>query len=254
MLAVLSPAKRLDFERAAQTPDVTQPALLDQTRALVRQLRGYTPDDLQQLMKISPALAELNAERFRDFKTPLTARNARPAAVAFAGDTYAGLQAESFTEANWRHAQQHVAILSGLFGVLRPLDLIQPYRLEMGTKLETKRGADLYAFWGDRVTETLNTLLADHSDPTVVNLASQEYFKAVRPATLTGPVITPQFKERRGDGLKTIGLMAKRARGAMARYLVKKRLKRPEALKRFDLDGYAFDASLSSSTEWVFVR
>lgn len=254
MYAVLSPAKKLDFDPPEADLPATEPELLADAEALVGRCRRLTHADLKRLMKLSDALAELNVQRFRAFETPFDPANAKQAALTFAGDTYVGLKADTFTPKDWEYAQGHLGILSGLFGLLRPLDLIQPYRLEMGTRLDTERGRDLYAFWGDRIGRLVGERARVDKDPTVINLASKEYFKAVDADALPGEVITPVFKELRGGQAKVIGLMAKRARGAMARYMVKKKLKKPDALKKFDEDGYAFAPKLSSDTEWVFLR
>ncbi len=205
-------------------------------------------------MGISMKLADLNAGRWRAFSTPFTPDNARAALLAFRGDVYKGLDADSLDADALAFAQDHLRILSGLYGVLRPQDLIQPYRLEMGTKLATARGENLYTFWGDAITETLNRALAAQGDDVLVNLASKEYFSAVRPEKLAGRVVTPVFKERKGNTYKIVGLFAKRARGLMSRYIIDERLDDIEALKGFDAEGYAFEPSLSAADTWVFAR
>jgi len=252
MLIVLSPAKRLDFSQ----PDPTLPAsdrrFMDDTSALWRTARRQTRADLRRLMSISEDLARLNHERFRTFD-PETTEGVQ-AAFAFAGDVYEGLKARELDTAGLDWAQQHLRILSGFYGVLRPLDRIQPYRLEMGVRLKTRRGQTLYDFWGDRLSRTLNADADGHADPTLVNLASQEYFGAVDTQALGLPVVTPQFREVRDGESRIIAFFAKRARGAMARYAVDHRLERAEDLKDFDRDGYRFDASTSTETDWVFAR
>ncbi|PKN59111.1 MAG: peroxide stress protein YaaA [Deltaproteobacteria bacterium HGW-Deltaproteobacteria-14] len=254
MLAVLSPAKSLDLEPTDRALDFTQPALLDETLALMRTTRKLKPADLARLMSISDKLAELNYDRFQAFETPFTAANAKPAALMFAGDTYAGLKAPELDDDALRWAQDHLGILSGLYGLIRPLDLIQPYRLEMGTRLATRRGANLYSFWGDRITKRINAMTEAHADRTLVNLASNEYFKAVRPEHLAGGVVTAVFKEIKDGQPRMIGLTAKRARGMMARWIVAGRVDRREGLKDFAVDDYAFQPALSSDTDWVYTR
>jgi cytoplasmic iron level regulating protein YaaA (DUF328/UPF0246 family) len=220
-------------------------------------MAGKTPDDLAEMMSISPALAELNFERFQDWQPPFGPHNARPAVLAFNGDTYIGLDAPgTFTERDYTHAQKVLRILSGLYGVLRPLDLIQPYRLEMGSKVEHAGGHDLYSFWGDRVTDVLNAdLAASPGSSVLVNLASNEYFGVVRPERLDGRIVTPRFLDAKGDGdYKMVGFFAKRARGAMAGWIIRERITSARALTDFDAIGYRFDPARSSRDEPVFVR
>ncbi len=255
MLALLSPAKKLDFDPAPAGIPRTRPALIDQTEQLMAVARRQSPGDLQRLMSLSEALAELNFDRFQTFSDSRRATKGRKqAALAFAGDVYVGLAAPTLPPKGLEFAQDHLRILSGLYGLLRPLDLIQPYRLEMGTALANDRGSDLYAFWGDRIRKALATELRRHERPVVVNLASQEYARAARLPDLGLRVVTPLFKERRGGKLKVISFSAKRARGTMARFIVDRRIDRPQGLRRFDQDGYAFDAGLSDDDTWVFVR
>ncbi len=254
MLAVVSPAKKLDTLPMDRGVSPTQPILLDETEQLMKTARRLRPRDLKDLMGISDKLADLNHGRFQSFCTPFDANNAKPAAFAFNGDVYLGLNAASLDNAALVWAQDHLAILSGLYGVLRPMDLIQPYRLEMGTRLKTRRGKDLYAFWGDRVTKRIQAQLAEHGDQTLVNLASKEYFSVLQPKVLPGPVITPAFKELRDGKMRMISFFAKRARGRMARFMVEQRLDRPEGLKDFKLDGYSYDSALSDERTWIFTR
>ena len=254
MLIVLSPSKTLDPDAPVDAAACTQPAHLPESRRLVRRLRELSAQDLAELMRISMKLAELNFERYRQWKTPFTPGNARPAALAFKGDVYAGLGADDFSADDLDYAQGHLRILSGLYGLLRPLDLIRPYRLEMGTRLANPRGANLYEFWGGRISADLRQALAGQERPTLVNLASQEYYRAVRPRELDAPVVTPVFKERKNGGYRVIGLFAKKARGMMARYAVKRRLERAEQLLDFAGGGYRHAPELSSASEWVFVR
>jgi len=254
MLAVVSPAKKLDTMPIERGVSPTQPVLLDDTEQLMKTTRRLRPGDLKELMGISDKLAELNHGRFQSFSTPFDTDNAKPAAFVFNGDVYLGLDAETLDDAALSWSQDHLAILSGLYGVLRPMDLIQPYRLEMGTRLKTGRGKDLYAFWGDRVTNRLQAQLADHKDQTLVNLASKEYFSVLQPKALPGPVVTPAFKELRDGKLRMISFFAKRARGRMARFMVEQRIDRPEGLKDFNLDGYSYDPELSDERTWTFTR
>jgi len=254
MIALVSPAKKLDTAPTELNLPFSQPPLLEKAEELMKTTRRLGPEDLRNLMGISEKLAELNHARFQDFQTPFTPANAKPAALTFNGDVYLGFEAASLSAEDLAWAQDHVGILSGLYGLLRPLDLMQPYRLEMGTRLQTRRGKDLYAFWGDRITEALNAQLAPHTDRTIVNLASQEYFKAVKPKILQGAVVTPVFKEIREGGPKVISFMAKRARGLMTRFMVQQRLDRPDGLKNFAAEGYRYDPALSDLTRWTFTR
>lgn len=254
MLALISPAKRLDLSPWTSAHAPTQPALLEEIRLLAKRCRALTPPDLIGLMSISDNLAELNFTRFQEFSLPFTSKNAKPAALAFAGDTYLGFQAETLEAEAWEFAQDHVGILSGLYGLLRPLDLIQPYRLEMGTRLDNSRGKDLYAFWTDRVTALVNERTQGHADRRVINLASREYIKVVDPRRLEGSGLTMSFKEVRGGKPKVIALMAKRARGSMARWIARERIEQSEDLKAFSEDGYAYRRDLSTDLEWVFTR
>jgi len=254
MLAVVSPAKKLDINPTDRTLELTQPALLDQASALAGTAKRLGPSDLQSLMGISEKLADLNHDRFQQFSTPFTPTNAKPAVLTFNGDTYTGLDAPTLTDSDLEWAQGHIAILSGLYGLLRPLDLIQPYRLEMGTKLHTPEGRNLYEFWGDQITEQINARTKGHANRTLINLASNEYFKSVRSPSLDGEVITPAFKEIRDGQAKMISFMAKRARGMMARFIVENRIEDPEDLKTFTSGGYAYNPEMSSDTTWTFTR
>ena len=254
MLLLLSPAKTLDLETVYDPPLLTVPRLLSRAEVLVDALRGATVADLRALMKVSEAIAALNVQRFGAFHTPFDADNARPAGLAFRGDVYRGLGADDFAPAEWRFAQDHLRILSGLYGLLRPLDLIQAYRLEMGTRLAVGTHRNLYQFWGDRITTLLNADVAATGASAVVNLASREYFKALHPTRLAAPVIDVDFKERKGDAYKIVAIYAKVARGRMARYVVREGLTDPEGLKDFAVDGYTYDAAQSGERHWVFSR
>ena len=217
-------------------------------------MKNKSAEDIGKLMKISEKLATLNHERYQSFSDDVESPEAKPAALMFDGDTFTGLQANDFAEADWNFAQQHLGILSGLYGLLRPLDLIQPHRLEMGTRLKTDRGTNLYGFWGDEIANLLQDRNATSEDGNLINLASNEYFKSVARPTLEMNVITPSFKEMRDGKLKLISFSAKRARGAMARFIIKNHIQDAEELKSFDLDGYRYDSSNSDDNEWLFVR
>lgn len=254
MLVLLSPAKDL----AAATPQglegLTTPALLERAEPLAAKLRSLSARKLADLMELSPKLAELNRARYQAWATPFTAANARPAVFAFNGEAYRGFDARSLDAADLRFAQRHLRILSGLYGVLRPLDLIQDYRLMMGTPLSVGRSKDLYAYWGDRISDQLRSDLAAAGTSVVVNLASSEYFKAARAERLGARIITPVFKDRTPQGYRMVMVFAKHQRGAMARHIVRHRLLDPEALKRYDGDGYRFAPEESTGDMWVFLR
>ncbi len=205
-------------------------------------------------MGISPKLADLNVERFRTWKQPFTPENAKQSILAFKGDVYTDIETDRFSSADFEFAQQHLRILSGLYGILRPLDLMQPYRLEMGTQLETKRGKNLYSFWGLKITKALNEALEASGSKVLVNLASNEYFGSIVPDKLDAQIVTPIFKDTKNGKLKIISFFAKRARGMMANHIIRKRISDPTQLKRFKLAGYKFDKSLSNETEYTFVR
>jgi cytoplasmic iron level regulating protein YaaA (DUF328/UPF0246 family) len=262
MITLLSPAKKLDFADVPESlsyprPHLqphSQPDFLNRSRILVDCARKLNQGELSRLMKISHKLAELNHSRFREFSTPFTPDNAKQAVFAFRGDTYVGLDADSFDEGDLDFAQDHLRILSGLYGLLRPLDLIQPYRLEMGSRLSNPQGGNLYEFWNGQLSESLNVLAVNHTTPLVVNLASREYFKALDRERLQIPVLTPEFKEWRNGEAKVIGMMAKRARGMMARYIIRNRLESPKAMKDFSDGGYTFQADQSDQDRWVFMR
>lgn len=252
MLIVLSPAKTLDFETPPTTRHHSTPDFLDRSALLIERLRTISPAELSELMDISDALAHLNVGRYASWSTDTA--EARQAIMAFNGDVYAGFDAYSLKPGQLKYAQDHVRILSGLYGILRPFDLIHPHRLEMGTRLATQEGKDLYAFWGDRITATLNDAAAASGAEALVNLASEEYFKSVRTRELKVPVITPVFEDFKNGKYKIISFFAKRARGLMARYAAVKGITEVAKLKRFKVDGYAFDKRASSQTTWVFRR
>lgn len=257
MLIVVSPAKALDFETPLPTKKHSQPVLLGRSEDLASIMAGKSPDDLSKMMSISAKLADLNHERFQDWTTPFTTDNARPAVLAFDGDTYTGLDApNSFTERDYTHAQKVLRILSGLHGVLRPLDLIQPYRLEMGSKVKHPNGGDLYSYWGDDVTDQLNASLTDSPGAKVlVNLASNEYFSVVQPGRFDGRIISPRFLDAKEDGdYKIVSFFAKQARGSMAGWIVRERITAAKALAAFDANGYRYDAGRSTPDEPTFTR
>jgi cytoplasmic iron level regulating protein YaaA (DUF328/UPF0246 family) len=254
MLIFLSPAKSLDYKTPPHVADCTQPAFLDRSAKLVRALRKLSPADIAKLMDLSDALAFLNFNRFADWSQPFTPENAKQAVLAFDGDVYDGLAAKTLSAADLAFAQCHVRILSGLYGILRPLDLMQPYRLEMGTKFANAKGKDLYAFWGETLLDAINAELDAMARPVAVNLASEEYFKAVVGRKLRGEVIQPVFEDWSGGRYKIVSFFAKRARGLMTRYAVLNRLEEPEGLKEFDVDGYSFVPEVSDEKAWVFRR
>ncbi|MFO8142880.1 MAG: peroxide stress protein YaaA [Marinobacter sp.] len=253
MLMIISPAKTLDYDSPLATDTYTQPDFLDDACELIDQLKDLEPHQVSNLMSISDKLGQLNAERFRAWSTPFTPDNARQAILAFKGDVYTGLDAESFSDDDFGFAQKHLRMLSGLYGLLKPLDLMQPYRLEMGTRLANPRGKDLYAFWGSKLTEALNQLLAE-DDQVLVNLASNEYFKSVKKKDLEGRLITPQFKDWKNGQYKMISFYAKKARGLMCRYAIQNRITQADDLKGFDLEGYYFSEDQSDKNNWVFLR
>lgn len=253
MLMIISPAKTLDYESPLATETYTQPDYLDDACELIDQLKELEPHQVSNLMSISDKLGQLNAERFRDWRTPFTPDNARQAILAFKGDVYTGLDAESFNEDDFAFAQKHLRMLSGLYGLLKPLDLMQPYRLEMGTKFENRRGKDLYAFWGSKLTDALNRQLAE-DDQVLVNLASNEYFKSVQTKKLDGRLVTPQFKDWKNGKYKIISFYAKKARGLMCRYAIQNRITQADDLKGFNLEGYYFSEEQSDNNNWVFLR
>ena len=252
MLTLLSPAKTLDYESPVQTEQMTESGFLDQSAELIDILRGYSVDDISALMKLSGKLAELNVQRYSDWSVPFPDGAARQAMLAFKGDVYTGLAAETMDQDDLDFAQQHVRMLSGLYGILKPLDAMLPYRLEMGTRLANPAGKDLYAFWGDSITDALNSELEDEA--VVVNLASNEYFKAVRTRRLNARLITPVFKDEKNGTYKIISFYAKKARGLMARYIIDNRIDTPDALLDFDVAGYAYSPEDSQGDTWVFKR
>ena len=254
MLLLISPAKTLDFETPAPTAEFTQADFLKQSKQLISELRALAPHEISTLMSISDKLGVLNFDRFASWKTPFKPSNAKQALFAFQGDVYTGMQAETFSADDIQFAQQHLRILSGLYGVLRPLDLIQAYRLEMGTRFSNSIGKNLYEFWGDAITKTLNKQLKQLNSSVVINLASNEYFSAVQPKLLNGTLITPVFKDKKNGQYKIISFFAKKARGMMSAHIIQNRILKPEAIKKFDVAGYSFNAEMSTEKEWIFTR
>ncbi|WNW13550.1 peroxide stress protein YaaA [Pseudomonas sp. DTU_2021_1001937_2_SI_NGA_ILE_001] len=254
MLMVISPAKTLDYETPPTTTRHTLPEYLDHSQELIAQLRELTPAQIGELMHLSDKLAGLNAARFGSWTPAFDLDNAKQALLAFKGDVYTGLDAETLDDAGLDYAQKHLRMLSGLYGLLRPLDLMQPYRLEMGTRLANARGKDLYAFWGTRISEWLNQALAAQGDDLLLNLASTEYFSAVKRSALKARVIDTEFKDFKNGQYKIISFYAKKARGMMARFVIDQRIDSPEALKRFDVQGYYYSAEQSSPDKLVFLR
>ena len=254
MIAVISPAKTLDFETPSLTNTSSCPEFLDHSQSLINKLRTLSESKLCSLMSISSKLAALNMQRYQDWNLPFTTSNAKQAIMAFKGDVYTGFTFEEYNEKDFAYAQKHLRILSGLYGLLRPLDLIQPYRLEMGTKLATPQGKNLYDFWGLTLTNALNTAIKNSGIQILVNLASNEYYNAVDKTSLQGRVITPIFKDNKNGDLKVISFFAKKARGAMSDYLVRHRINKPEGLKEFKGLGYRFNQNLTRDDNWVFTR
>ena len=254
MLFLLSPAKTLDYDTPSTISNPTRPAFVARSAELIEVLQPQTREQIAALMNLSAPLAALNVARYAAWRPRFTATNSKPAVLAFNGDVYEGLDAPSLNPADLAWAQGHVAILSGLYGVLRPLDRMQPYRLEMGTPLATAHGKDLYAFWGETISRHLNQRLAGEAAPVVVNLASHEYFKAVRRKVLKARVIECVFEDWKSGHYKVISFFAKRARGLMARHAIKKRLVSPEGLQKFSVEGYRFDAAVSEPDRLVFRR
>ncbi|MBA1190172.1 peroxide stress protein YaaA [Pseudomonas entomophila] len=254
MLAVLSPAKTLDYETPPVTQRHTLPQYLDHAQLLIDQLRDFSPQQIAELMHLSDKLAGLNAARFGSWSAHVTPDNAKQALLAFKGDVYTGLDADSLSEDDFDYAQQHLRMLSGLYGLLRPLDLMQPYRLEMGTRLANARGKDLYAFWGTRLSEGLNQALADQGDDVLLNLASNEYFGAVKRDALKARVVDIEFRDFKNGQYKIISFHAKKARGLMARFMIQERVEDPARLKAFDAQGYRYEQDASNADRLVFLR
>ena len=254
MLVLLSPAKRMDFAENSRALPSSKPEFLGDAHKLIDRARELSQGDIKKLMNLSDDLAEVNFKRFKAFKKKANALGAKTAALAFSGDVYLGLEAETLSDEDFSFAQDHVRILSGLYGLLKPLDLIQPYRLEMGRELSNERGKNLYAWWGDKIARTLNKALKDHDHPSIINLASNEYFAAARSDKIKAPIITPVFRDIKDGKARTLSFFAKKARGSMARAIIDNRIDDVEALKSLTVDGYTYREDMSSPDKWVFAR
>lgn len=253
LITILSPAKALNFEKPSHAKNYSMPTLLSNSAELISELRNYSIDDLIKLMNISPKLAELNKERYVKWNLPFNINNSKQAISAFTGHAYQGLQADDFNENDFDFTQNNLRILSGLYGVLKPLDLIQPYRLEMGTKLETKQGKNLYEYWNTIITNEINKDFKGDENY-LINLASNEYFKSIKKKNLNAEIITPQFKENKNGKFKMISVYAKKARGLMTRFIIKNQITKIEHIKAFDYEGYVFNNDLSKDNNWIFTR
>lgn len=254
MLTVISPAKTLDFDTPPTTRKATQPLFIERAGELVEDARKMSPDDIRALMGVSDNIAQLNHARFMNWSAPFSLDNAKQSVLAFKGDVYTGLEAETLSAAQLGFAQKHLCILSGLYGLLRPLDLMQPYRLEMGLKFANRGGRNLYEFWGDEINQAINKQLKKSGSAVLVNLASNEYFKSVKAGALDAEIITPVFKDLKNGKYKVISFYAKKARGQMARYIIERELNEPAGMKRFRADGYRYNKAESTSHDWVFTR
>jgi hypothetical protein len=254
MITVISPAKKLNFDETSPIKAFSQCQFLEDSKILVNQAKDYSFDEIMNLMGVSKNIANLTVQRFNDWSLPFTKQNAKQAALAFNGDTYTGLEANTFSINNFDYAQEHLRILSGLYGLLRPLDLIQPYRLEMGTKMDNPSGKNLYHFWGSKISEGLQKALKDHNSKYIVNCASDEYFKAVDTNALDAAIIKPVFKDVKNGIPKVISFYAKRARGMLAKYIIKNKTDNIEELKDFNESGYQFQSELSNDKELVYIR
>ena len=254
MLIVISPAKTLDFETPATTNTFSQPSMLKDSERLIDVLTTKSPADIEKLMKISPKLAELNVDRYHNWSQPFDASNAKQALLAFKGDVYTGLAAENLSQDELDYAQNHLRILSGLYGLLKPLDLMQPYRLEMGTRLENPEGKNLYEFWGQKITDAVNQQLADIKSDVLINLASNEYYKSIKPKAINADIVTPVFKDWKNGQYKMISFYAKKARGLMSAWVIKNRIEDLSSLDQFDVDGYEYSANDSDALNPVFLR
>jgi len=254
MLIVISPAKTLDFETKACTDSYSQPVFLDDSQELIKVLRQLSKEELGNLMKISVKLADLNHARNRNWRLPFSPDNAKQAVLAFKGDVYTGLNTDNYTEEDFQFAQKHLRILSGLYGLLKPLDLIQAYRLEMGTKLLNAKGKNLYAFWDAKITNAINATLAQTESKVLINLASNEYFKVIQAKLLDARVITPVFKDFKNGQYKVISFLAKKARGYMSSYIIKNKITEVSDIKHFNEHGYHYNEDMSEDNKWVFTK
>ncbi len=254
MIIVISPAKNLNFKPQNKISNYTMPEFIDQADILMNELKKLKPKDIAGLMKVNKSIAKLNYQRFANWRLPFTPENSKQAALAFNGEVYNGLKALTLSIADISFAQEHLRILSGLFGILQPLDLIQPYRLEMGTKLATKNAGDLYKFWGSKITDNLNGLLKSMKTPYLINLASAEYLKSIHQKKLIAPIISVEFWENKNEEYKVIVVYTKKARGMMSRFAIQNEITNPQDLKAFDYDGYNFNPRFSTEWKWIFTR
>ncbi len=254
MLILISPAKSLDFETKSTTNSFSEAPFLDDSQRLINELKKLSIDDISNLMEISPKLAQLNFERFIKWQLPFNTSNAKQAILAFKGEVFTSIDTYSLSEKELQTAQSNLRILSGLYGILKPLDLIQPYRLEMGKKLETSKGKNLYDFWGDKITNEINRTLEEKNDKFLINLASNEYFKAVDNKKIKAKILTPTFKDAKNGQYKVVSFFAKKARGLMTKFIIQNQIIDPEHLKAFDSEGYIFNPRFSNDTELVFTR
>jgi len=254
MLIVISPAKTLDFDTPSVTSNHSQPEMLDRSESLINILITKSPSDIEKLMKISPKLSELNVERYHSWSRPFKTSNAKQALLAFKGDVYTGLNAETFSEDNFSYAQDHLRILSGLYGVLKPLDLMQAYRLEMGIRLENPEGKNLYDFWGSDITNKINSQLTSINSDVLLNLASNEYFKSVKKKEINGDIVTPIFKDWKNGQYKMISFYAKKARGLMSAWVIQNQIESLNDLNKFNVDGYEYSENDSDPFNPVFLR
>ncbi len=254
MLLVISPAKTLDYDTPPKTSRHSIPDYLDDAQVLINQAKKYSQPEIMKLMAVSEKIARLNFERFKAWHMPFTFENSKQAILAFKGDVYSGLNAETFSEKNFEFAQQHLRILSGLYGLLKPLDLMQPYRLEMGRKIDNERGKNLYEFWRETVTKGINAQIKKTGSKFLINLASNEYFKVINTKSLNAELITPAFKDYKNGQYKMMGVYAKKARGQLSRFVIENQLTDPEEFKKFNVDGYLFNKELSDGNSWIFTR
>jgi len=254
MIILISPSKSLDFEKPNPITETTSVDFPKETSELVKKLQSFSVADIRQLMNLSDNLAILNYERYQNWQKEKNPKISRAALHAFQGDVYQGLEADTFNEEDLEFAQKHLRILSGLYGLIKPFDLIQPYRLEMGTSLHIKDSSNLYEFWGDKITQKINEQISKHEQKIVINLASQEYFKAVKDKKIESEIITPHFKEQKGDKYKVVSFYAKKARGVMSAYIIKHRIQDAKLIKDFDWNNYQFNEKLSTETDWIFTR
>ena len=254
MLFIISPAKTLDYSSPISIQGQSDIPFLKESKQLMKVLKKYKADDIAKLMNVSSKIAYLNHDRFAQWQVPFIEEESRQALYAFKGEVYNGIDAYSLSQDDTDYAQEHMRMLSGLYGLLRPYDMILPYRLEMGTKLQTEKYKNLYEFWGDKITKNLQKAIDESGTSILVNLASNEYFKAINTKKIKSPIITPIFKEAKGDSYKVIAIFAKKARGLMSRYIIENKIQSPEELKHFDKEGYFFNAELSTDTELTFTR